>query len=137
MPPWLPPTIAYVLVAGALGVTSKLALDDLAWQDLMLWVAIGYVLSAAAAVALGPGRARRDPGTPWAMLSAAVAVCAVLALYHALAAGEASKVVPVTASYPLVTLVLSALVLRERITRRKVGGMALVVTGVVLLTVAH
>jgi transporter family protein len=137
MPRWLPPTIAYVLVVGTLGVTSKLALDDLVWQDLLLWVGIGYILSAIVVMALGQARARRDPGTRWAIISAAVAVCGIVSLYHALGSGEASKVIPVSASYPVVTLVLSALILRERITRRKVGGMALVVTGVVLLTVAH
>lgn len=134
--PWLIPTVAFILATGALGVTSKLALRTLAWQDLVLWVGIAYMIATVVVVALGHASLRLVRGTPWAMGSAALAIFAIIALYLALSIGEVSKVVPVSAAYPAVTLVLSALVLSERLSIARVGGMCLVVAGVVVLSAA-
>jgi len=56
-----------------------------------------------------------------------------LTLYNALKAGEASIVVPISATYPLVTLIIAVLFLGESITLTKVLGIILVICGVVLL----
>jgi transporter family protein len=56
-----------------------------------------------------------------------------LAFYSALKWGEASVVVPVAATYPLVALLVSVLFLGEAFTMQKLAGIALVVGGVVLL----
>lgn len=53
--------------------------------------------------------------------------------YSALKAGEASVVVPVTATYPLVALVVSMVFLGESFTWQKAAGITLVVGGVALL----
>ena len=53
--------------------------------------------------------------------------------FHALQRGEASIVVPVTSSYPLVTVLMSFLVLGEPITVSKTAGAALIVAGLMLL----
>ena len=74
-------------------------------------------------------------GSGWAALSAVLAIGSMICLYLALGAGEASTVTAVSAAYPAVTLVLSALVLAERISPARVLGMALVIAGVVVLTV--
>ena len=56
-----------------------------------------------------------------------------LAFYSALKSGEASVVVPVAATYPLVALIVSVLFLGESFTMQKLAGIALVVGGVALL----
>lgn len=53
--------------------------------------------------------------------------------YSALKAGEASVVVPVAATFPLVALVISVAFLGEAFTWQKLSGVLFVVTGVVLL----
>jgi len=60
----------------------------------------------------------------------------VLALYTALnsSGGAVSIVSPIAATYPMFTLVLNAIILREeRLTARLIGGVALMVGGVVVL----
>lgn len=132
---WMLPTAAFILATGALGVTSKLALRSLVWQDLLLWVAVGYAGVATALAAPGIARLEhRDPGAPWAALAAALAITSLIGLYVALGTGEASKVVPVSAAYPAVTLMLSVVLLGERLSLARVGGMLLVLAGVVLIT---
>jgi transporter family protein len=55
------------------------------------------------------------------------------AFYSALKAGEASIVVPVAATYPLVALVVSVVFLGEPFTARKVIGIMLVVSGIIFI----
>lgn len=64
------------------------------------------------------------------------AAVGLFAMFAALRVGPVSVVDPVTATAPLVTTAVAALVLRdvERITRRLVLGVVLVVAGVALLT---
>ena len=53
--------------------------------------------------------------------------------YHALRLGGASLVVPITATYPLITVLLSWLILQEGLTVSRVVGTALIVLGVWLV----
>ncbi|MBI5643364.1 MAG: EamA family transporter [Deltaproteobacteria bacterium] len=55
------------------------------------------------------------------------------AFYSALKSGEASVVVPVAATYPLVALLVSVIFLGEAFTWQKLAGIGLVVGGVMLL----
>ena len=56
-----------------------------------------------------------------------------ICFYHALKKGDASLVVPVGASYPLIAFILGIIFLGEKITVSKLGGMALIILGVLLL----
>jgi transporter family protein len=85
---WVLPALGYLFLLGALGVTLKLALKDVA--GILIFVALDR--------------------------------------------GPASQVVPVTAAYPVITLIGSALFLSERITVVRGIGTALVVVGVALLS---
>ena len=53
--------------------------------------------------------------------------------YHALRLGGASLVVPITATYPLFTVLLSWLILQEGLTIHRVVGTVLIVIGVWLV----
>jgi transporter family protein len=53
--------------------------------------------------------------------------------YMALRMEATSKIVPIAASYPLVTAFLSVLILREGVTLSRVAGTALIVSGIWLV----
>jgi transporter family protein len=131
---WLIPTMIYVVTLGALGVTSKLALKHLQWQDLVLWLGIGHAVSVIGLLSSRQAKVRIVPGTGWAILAAITAIIGLVALYVALSTGQASKVVPISGAYPAVTLIFSALFLRERLSLGRAIGVALVVAGVVIVT---
>jgi uncharacterized membrane protein len=134
---WLVPTIGYVFALGALGVTSKLALETLSWQRLLPWTLLAYAVVVGVLLAFGQTDWRWHPGTAWALVTAALAVGSLILLFVALGLGEASKVVPVSAAYPAATVVLSALFLGENISLARVAGTLIVIAGVVVLTVAR
>ena len=53
--------------------------------------------------------------------------------YHALKFGEASKVVPIAAIYPLVAFILGVLFLKESVTFVKISGLSFILVGIILL----
>ena len=99
---WIVPIVLYIFVLGASGVTTKLALRTITWQQMVLWVPIVYGAAAIALAASGT----RFPGGVGGGWAAATAVCAAAALilfFIALAHGDAATVVPVGSAYPLIT----------------------------------
>lgn len=109
------------------------------WPSAYAATLIGYTVSSL--VILGANRvaARRQPlvytgrGIAWFLLVGAGNGSAMFLMYAALERGEVTLVAPIVASYPLITLLLSALLLgEERHSRLQYAGMALTVAGVVL-----
>jgi transporter family protein len=76
--------------------------------------------------------------TGWALI-ALEGICAALLgqlfYYYALKSGEASVVVPLIAVFPLFTFIIATIFLGEKISLSKVGGIACIVLGVVLLRI--
>jgi transporter family protein len=70
-----------------------------------------------------------------AVVSALIAPVSLALLFLALRAGDASRVIPLTAAYPLVTVLLALLVLNEAFSIATLVGATFVVVGAVLLTV--
>lgn len=130
---WLLPAIGFVVVEGALGITTKLALRGIAWRQLLLWTAIAYAAIALCLIAVAGEGVPFGTGVGWAVLSGLLASVGLLIFFVALERGDASRVVPITAAYPLVTTALAALVLSEEISPLRGLGTLLVVTGIVWL----
>ena len=131
---WLICALYYALSLGALGITSAKALAHLQWTDLILWSGIGYVLVVAFLLITGHTAVRITSGSWWAILSAGLAISALISLYVGLQHGSAAKVVTVGAAYPAVTVLLAALFLSERLTVPHVLGVVCIVGGGVLIS---
>src|SRR2546427_5446816 len=131
---WLPPTIAYILILGASGVTAKLALRTITWEQLVLWVPVAYVVFSIGLVAVKGTSFPVGVGGGWAAATAVGASSALILFFYALTKGDASQVAPATSAYPVVTVIGSALFLSEKITLVRGVGTGLVVAGVVLLS---
>jgi drug/metabolite transporter (DMT)-like permease len=131
---WIPPTLGYILLLGAAGVTAKLALRTITWQQLVLWVPLLYLVYCTIFVATSGTRFPLGAGGAWAAATAFCASSALVLFLYALTKGPASQVTPASSAYPIVTVVGSALFLAEKITPIRGVGTALVVAGVVLLS---
>ena len=130
--------IAAAAIRGFVQPVMKLGLA--LWPSPFAAALAGYTVSAivvAGAVARGPGApsgALRRPGAAW---FAVVGICngtAVVAMYAALARGSVVVVAPLVATYPLVTLLLAAVLWRNTpTTLPQVVGVALTVLGAAAL----
>jgi transporter family protein len=130
---WVLPALLYIVFLGASGVTTKLALRTISWEQMVLWVPIVYIGISIVLLATGT-HFPLGAGGGWAAVTAVLVATALVLFFIALTHGEASTVVPVTSAYPVVTLIGAALFLSERITLVRGMGTALVVAGVVLLS---
>jgi uncharacterized membrane protein len=131
---WIPPTIAYIVILGAGGVTAKLALRTVTWEQMVLWLPIAYVLFSVIFVIFRGATFPVGVGGAWAAVTALAASSALILFFYALTKGPASQVTPATSAYPIVTVVGSAWFLSEQITLVRGLGTALVVAGVILVS---
>jgi transporter family protein len=129
---WVVPTLLYVLFLGASGVTTKLALRTITWEQMVLWVPIAYVCVSVVLLATGT-RFPLGGGGGWAAVTAVLVAAALILFFIALTHGDAATVVPISSVYPVVTLIGAALFLSEKITLARGFGTALVIVGVILL----
>jgi drug/metabolite transporter (DMT)-like permease len=131
-------------VAGAAirGVAQVLAKGGLAlWPSPLAATVVGYLVSASVLVAASAlrrdaaGRRRRTrSSTAWMMATGLLNGLGVLWTYVALQAAPVSTVAPIVATYPLVTLALGTLVLREELFDARVAaGAVLTIASVVWL----
>ena len=127
--------VTAALLWGATPILEKIGLtkvDSLAGITIRSAVAtVGLLILT---LLLGRGRALMEVDGKGFLLFGASGVLAgalgMWAYYAALKMEATSKIVPISASYPLVTALLSVLVLREGVTLPRVIGTALIVIGI-------
>src|SRR5688572_4985945 len=115
MPRWLSYTIIAAFLWGVWGVVSKLAADAISPLENLVWFTVGFlppVLVAAfrrqAGVNLKDPRVRR--GVMFGFVTGIIGAAGNLCLFAALSqGGEISVVAPLTAIYPLITVLAAAM----------------------------
>jgi uncharacterized membrane protein len=131
---WVLPAIGYILALGVMGITGKIAVQRVGWQELVLWTAGVYVVVATVLIASGQIRTVHwGYGTLMAVISAALAATGLILFFIVVKEANVSRAVPFMAAYPVVTIILAFLVFSERLNLAQAGGAALVVAGVVVL----
>jgi len=125
-----------LFIWGFWGMLPKLALRTLDRKSILVWDTVGALLVGLVALA---SRGFRLQSEPWGVFYAiAYGVTGLGGAYLFLMAMErgakASVLVPFTALYPVMTLLLSALLLRERPTAINLVGVAFAIVAVILLS---
>ena len=129
-------------ICGALvrGLAQAVAKAGLAlWPNPFAAGLIGYAVSSATVVGANQvGRSKRARltrrGAAWFAVTGALNGGAVLLMYGALNLAPVSFVAPIVATYPLITALASALVLREEpVTARMAAGAAVTVLAIAYL----
>lgn len=134
---WLALPLCGALLRGLAQTLAKAGL--LLWPNPFAAGLIGYLVSSATVVAVDRLSRERPPpsrraGIGWFAFTGVLNGAGVLAMYGALQAAPVSQVAPIVASYPLITFLLAALVLREeRLTARAAAACALTVAAVAFL----
>lgn len=132
---WHIPAAAAVLVWGVWGFISKLVTRHLDPHTAMVYQGIGNGVVAVAVAATVWKSLRAHPvATPLAVLGGVCGLLGTLLFLRAIAIGDAVVVVPFTALYPLVTVVLCAVFLKEPLTAAHVAGIVLALAAAALLS---
>jgi drug/metabolite transporter (DMT)-like permease len=124
------------LMFALFGILLSRAGDTSGWWPLV--GARAASIPTIAVLALGVRRPvfAKPPTLWWALVVGALDMAANIVFLAALRRGLLSLVILITSLYPAVTVALARVVLREQMTRRQVGGMALAAVGVAMISVA-
>lgn len=132
----------YALLAAGLwgvwGFFGKMASRTLTSQGLFCVASVGCIAALLLCLAFcaQSGTIRlKTVDSFYGLLSGFVLIMGLLFFYWALAAGEATRVVVITATYPLVTLLLAYFFMNETLTVKKIIGVVLAVSGIIFLSV--
>jgi transporter family protein len=134
-PKWLIYSLLAVFTWGVFGFFSKLGSKELSPTQLQSVFSVGIVaMSIPAWFRAKINRNSNKLGLFCGFCTGFLSVAANLAVFAALQSGKASLVQPVTGLYPLVTVVLAATVLKERLKTIQGGGVAVAVLALWILS---
>ena len=131
---WLLYTLLALLLWGVWGFFSKMATITLKPTNAYIYQIIGILLSGLVIVFLvkfEPGG--KPSGIAFGIASGLCVTFASFFFFQALGRGRSVVVVTVTALYPVITLLLAALLLREGLNLRQALGIGLALTAIYLL----
>jgi len=134
-PVWLTPAVLALILWGVWGLFQKLATNQVPPRNVYFFSALGAI--AVVLVMLSTSKfplTLSFEGTFFAVLAGVCSSLGGLMFLQAMSKGEASIVVTFTALYPVVTFILSLIVLHETITLKQGIGIALALFSMVLLT---
>jgi bacterial/archaeal transporter family protein len=132
---WLAFSILTLILWGVWSFLGKVATQHLPSPAVYLLTISGHLVVVAFILVEGLGPVTWQPAGVAAALGSGIAMAvALLFFFKALARGPAIVVVPLTALYPAVAVVLSWIFLRESLTLRHLIGLALALAAVWLLS---
>ena len=132
---WLGFSLLALGLWGVWGFLGKVASQHLPAPQVYLLAISGHLAVVGYLLVGGLGAVAWHPWGVGAALGAGIAMAVGLLLFfEALARGPATVVVPLTALYPAVAVVLSRIFLQEALTLRHLAGLALAFAAVWLLS---
>ena len=132
---WLGFSLMAVGLWGAWGFLGKVAAQRLPAPQVYLLAISGHLVVTGYLLGGGLGAVSWQPWGVGAALGAGLAMAlGLLFFFEALARGPATVVVPLTALYPVVAVVLSRIFLQEALTLRHLAGLALALAAAWLLS---
>jgi bacterial/archaeal transporter family protein len=135
MEAWIVPAVTALVLWGVVGVLQKLGSNRLGANALLLWVTAGYILMLPAVLGRSGSWAVSSDAILLGVLAGGVNGLGTWLLFRSLESGaKASVAVPLTALYPVVTVILAFIFLSERLSPREWFGVALALCGGAMLS---
>jgi transporter family protein len=140
LPLWLFWSLVTIVMWGTWGLVSKIASEgvDAYTNQLLFTVGIApllvFVAWKVSRDTTGEKREGRSRGVFWAFLTGILGGVGNMAYFQAMVkGGKASVVTPVTALFPMVTVLLALVFLKERLGRLQWAGLGLAFVAIYLL----
>lgn len=131
---WVAYSLATVVLWAFWGLLGKVALRTVGWVQASLFFGVASVAIYGVILAVRTREATWSPSDLLVPLATGlVGALGLATFYIALERGKASVVVPIVGLYPVMTVVLSVVLLHERLAPLQIVGVALAVAAVVLI----
>lgn len=137
IPAWLAHSLITIILWGAWGAVSKVASERVNANTNQIFFTLG-LLPIALAIFRSPRLkegTQLASGSAWAFVTGLLGGFGNIAFFYALyRGGKVSVVAPATALFPIVTVVLSMIFLKERLNKLQKVGLALALGAIYLLS---
>ncbi len=131
---WVAYSLLCLLLWGLWGLFLKLAYEGSTWLEVYFLSAVASFTLALTVFLLGSGRVSVSKSTVLALLAGLCSGGGYILFMKALETGKVSVVIPLTALYPAVTVILALLFLGEKLSATQTVGIALAVIATILLS---
>lgn len=132
---WLVLAIITLLCWGVWGLLMKLASNHLMWYQIFV---ITTITSAITAILLyiiyKPALPISSPGLLYALMAGILGSISLITFFIALSLERASLIIPLTALYPAITVILAMIVLKEQLTLYQLVGVTMAIIAVLLIS---
>ena len=131
---WLILSIITIISWGLWGFFLKLASNHSHWTEIYIVSNLALLVATLLLyISQKPSISLGSPGFNYAMIAGIMMALSAISFYVAIQTGKAIIVIPLTSLYPIVTIVLSYLVLHEQVSLTKGLGIVLAVVALVLI----
>lgn len=134
---WLFYTVITACLWGVWGFFSKLASRSVTPKNLLLLGSLGGILVLPIYISMFYKQFRFEWNCPnyyYAILGGIAGSIGGVFFYQAISKGEISRIVVITAMYPIITVLLSLVILHERLTPYKIAGICFALIGLYFLS---
>lgn len=136
LPIWLWYALLCIFWWGLWGFLSKVGSAAASPLQMQILFTLGMLPVAAGMLFAMRGKVDRDRvGISYGLLSGIATGLGTLGYFAALRQQDASVVTPLTGVFPILTVVLAFVVLRERLNKVQMGGMFLALASIVILSI--
>lgn len=133
--PWLAYAIIAGLCWGVWGTLAKFISEDVSPYMNHILFTIGMLFTLPFVIRRCRRKQLNKKGTLWGFVAGFFAISGNIAIYYAFTSGgEASIVVPLTNLYPMVTIFIAFLFLKERLNVLNIAGLCMALPAIVLLS---
>jgi transporter family protein len=132
---WLWFSLLVLLSYGTLGVVQKVATNLISAESALVWSVVGFMLLQPLLYSAPSPFHYSSGALGWALLNGVFTGLGVWTLMAAMAVGgKASLVLPISAMYPLLVVLVAPIVFHESITSLQAVGVACALISVVLIS---
>jgi bacterial/archaeal transporter family protein len=132
---WLWFSLLVLVFYGTLGVVQKMATSLISAESALVWSVVGFLLLQPFLYSAPSPFHYTSGALGWALLNGVSTGLGVWTLMAAMAAGgKASLVLPISAMYPLLVVLVAPLIFHESITGLQAVGVACALISVVLIS---
>jgi transporter family protein len=136
IPVWLWYALLGIFWWGLWGFLSKIGSDAAGPMQMQILFTLGMIPVAVGMLLQMQWKVDRDRGgVTYGLLCGIATGLGTLGYYAALREQNASVVTPVTGLFPVLTVALAFVVLRERLNKVQVGGMLLALASIAILSI--
>jgi uncharacterized membrane protein len=133
---WLPPALLCIFCWGLWGFLVKVVSDSSSPPQQQVLFTLGMLpLALFMVIRLGRRLDVDKAGVLYGLLNGVFTGLGLLAFYAAMQRGKAAVVGPTTGLFPMLTVVLAFVILRERLNKVQLAGVVLAITAIVILSI--